>query len=148
MSRKLVSHGHVAYQIKENDACSNMVVHILPIDSPTLGLGQKAKIQLLSEYGHVAYHLKGQRAGKYSVFIQHLTPEVGKRSKHFFSESSHVAYCQGIYIRCICLACPLFCKETHPILGILVIVSFLCFLFDFCLFVLNNQYCDKCMLPW
>ena len=25
---------------------------------------------------------------------------------------------------------------------------FLCFLFVFCLFVLNHLYCNKCMLPW
>ena len=38
-------HGHVAYQIKENDKCSNMVANILPAD-PILtpwpcGWGQK-----------------------------------------------------------------------------------------------------------
>ena len=38
-------HGHVAYQIKENHECSNMVPNILPADpypttpSPTLGIG-------------------------------------------------------------------------------------------------------------
>ena len=34
-------HGHVAYQIKENHECSNMVANILPAD--------------LSEHDHVAY---------------------------------------------------------------------------------------------
>ena len=35
-------YGHVAYQIKGNDACSNMAVYILPVDTPTAhGLGQK-----------------------------------------------------------------------------------------------------------
>ena len=36
-------HGHVAYQIKENHAYSNMIANILPADhpslSPTLGVG-------------------------------------------------------------------------------------------------------------
>ena len=50
-------HGHVAYQIKGNDACSNMVANILTADpSPRpLGFGQKVKIQLLLEYDHFAY---------------------------------------------------------------------------------------------
>ena len=37
-------YGHVAYQIKGNDACSNMVANILPLDYPSLGplgMGQR-----------------------------------------------------------------------------------------------------------
>ena len=30
-------YGHVAYQIKGNDACSNMVASILPVDTPSTG---------------------------------------------------------------------------------------------------------------
>ena len=33
-------HGHVAYQIKENHECSNMVPNILLADTLTLGMGQ------------------------------------------------------------------------------------------------------------
>ena len=29
-------HGHVAYQIKGNDACSKMVANILPADTPSI----------------------------------------------------------------------------------------------------------------
>ena len=35
-------HGHVAYQIKGNNECSNMVSNILPAD-PILGLGSKCQ---------------------------------------------------------------------------------------------------------
>ena len=52
--------GHVAYQIKGNDACFNKVANILPSAPQTrsLGWGQKVKFQLFSEHGHVAYHTK------------------------------------------------------------------------------------------
>ena len=40
-------HGHVAYQIKENRECSNMVANILPVDPSRLwGWGQLVIIQL------------------------------------------------------------------------------------------------------
>ena len=52
-------YGHVAYQIKGNDACSNMVTYSLPADlPPTLWWIQKVKIQLFSEHSHVAYQIK------------------------------------------------------------------------------------------
>ena len=39
---------HVAYQIKADDAGSNMVANILPTDTPlTQGWGQKVKLYLL-----------------------------------------------------------------------------------------------------
>ena len=53
-------YGHVAYQIKENDACRDMVANILPVDPhfPHPGRwGQKVKIQIL-EHSHVAYQIK------------------------------------------------------------------------------------------
>ena len=51
---------HVAYQIKADDAGSNMVASILPTDSPpTQGWGQKVKLLSFSESSHVAYHIKG-----------------------------------------------------------------------------------------
>ena len=44
-------YGHVPYQIKADDTCSNMVANILPRDTPlTWGEGSK---------GHVAYKIKG-----------------------------------------------------------------------------------------
>ena len=30
-----LEYGHVAYQIKGNDGCSNMVANILPVDTPS-----------------------------------------------------------------------------------------------------------------
>ena len=51
-------YGYLAYQIKGDDTCSNMIATILSVD-----------------HGHI------------------LDPRDGvKRSKHIFSESSHVAY--------------------------------------------------------
>ena len=53
-------YGHVAYQIKGNDACSNRVAnsftHRLP--PPDTGVGSKGQISSFSEYGHVAYRIK------------------------------------------------------------------------------------------
>ena len=53
-----LEHGHVAYQIKGNHTCSNMVTTILPADPnppPALGV-----VPIFSEYGHVAYQIKGK----------------------------------------------------------------------------------------
>ena len=95
-----LEYGHIAYQIKWNNAYSNMVANILPTDTPlTLGSGlksqtfflkevmshikfkvmecraqgnqthpqplgwdQKVKFSTCSEYGHVAYQIKGNDA--------------------------------------------------------------------------------------
>ena len=52
--------GHVAYQIKADDAGSNMVANILPTDTPsTQGMGSKGQIISFSESSHVAYQIKG-----------------------------------------------------------------------------------------
>ena len=51
---------HVAYQIKADDAGSNMVAHSLPTDTPsTQGLGSKGQAISFSESSHVAYQIKG-----------------------------------------------------------------------------------------
>ena len=56
-------HGHVAYQIKENQECNNMVANILPADPPThtltQGMGSIGQNSTFSEHGHVAYQIKG-----------------------------------------------------------------------------------------
>ena len=50
-------HGHVAYQIKWNDKCSNIQAHILSLHTPsTPGVGSKVKT-LFSESSHVAYQI-------------------------------------------------------------------------------------------
>ena len=53
-------YGHVAYQIKADDASSNMVANILPTDTPlTQGVWSKGQIIYYSESSHVAYQIKG-----------------------------------------------------------------------------------------
>ena len=42
----LAEHGHVAYRIKENHECSNMVAYILPADPRPWGWHQTVKILL------------------------------------------------------------------------------------------------------
>ena len=54
----LPKHGHVAYQIKENHKCSNMVANVLPADTPTLGMGLMGQNSTFSEHSHVAYQIK------------------------------------------------------------------------------------------
>ena len=51
---------HDAYQIKADDAGSNMVANILPTDTPlTLGKGSKGQTICFTESSHVAYQSKG-----------------------------------------------------------------------------------------
>ena len=54
---------HVAYQIKADDAGSNMVAYILPTDTPSIqGVGSKGQTISFSESSHVAYQIKGNSA--------------------------------------------------------------------------------------
>ena len=74
-----------------------MVINILRVDSPALGLGQKAKIQPFSEYGRVVYQIKGNvECSNTQAHILYLhtasTPEMGQKVITFFFLSSHVAY--------------------------------------------------------
>ena len=49
---------HVAYQIKADDAGSNMVANILPTDTPlTQGVGSKGQTISFTESSHVAYQI-------------------------------------------------------------------------------------------
>ena len=51
---------HVGYQIKADDAGSNMVASILPTDTPlTQGVGQKVKLYLLLKVVMLHIKLKG-----------------------------------------------------------------------------------------
>ena len=53
-------YGHVAYQIRADDAGSNMVANILSTDTPsTQGVGSKGQTISFSESCHVAYQIKG-----------------------------------------------------------------------------------------
>ena len=54
------SESHVAYQIKADDAGSNMVANILPTDTTsTQGVGSKGQTVYFSESSHVAYQIRG-----------------------------------------------------------------------------------------
>ena len=87
-------YGHVAYQIKENDACSNMVVNNLPSDYPDPGVWLNSSFSVL---GRVAYQIKWNH--EYSNMQAYILPlhapsttGVGSNVKIFFPESSHIAY--------------------------------------------------------
>ena len=54
-------HGHVAYQIKENHECGNMVPNIMLADTLTLGMGQIGQNLPFSEHGHIEYQFKGNQ---------------------------------------------------------------------------------------
>ena len=61
-------YGHVAYQIKADDAGSNMVANILPTDTPsTQGVGSKGQTIYFSESSHVAYQIEADDAGSNMV---------------------------------------------------------------------------------
>ena len=50
----------VAYQIKADQAGSNMVANILSTDTPlTQGVGSKGQTISFSEISHIAYQIKG-----------------------------------------------------------------------------------------
>ena len=72
---------HVAYQIKADDAGSNMVANILPTDTPlTQGMGSKGQTISFTESSHVAYQIKGN---KYAV-ITHTNNPWGGVKRSFF----------------------------------------------------------------
>ena len=92
-------YGHVAYQIKADDAGSNMVANILPTDTPsTQGVGSKGQTISFSESSHIAYQVKADDAGSNMVanILPTDTPStqgVGSKDQTIsFSESSHFAY--------------------------------------------------------
>ena len=56
-----IEYGHVAYQIKGNDAYTNIAANSLPIfpSRILLVVGSKVINSTFSEHGHVAYQVKG-----------------------------------------------------------------------------------------
>ena len=53
-------YGHVAYQIKADNVCSNMVANLLPTYTTlTQGVGSKGQTIIFCESSHVAYQIKG-----------------------------------------------------------------------------------------
>ena len=66
---------HVAYQIKENHECSNMVAPPPPPPSPPphpLGMWSIGQIQFFPEHGHVAYQIKENH--KCSNMVANILP--------------------------------------------------------------------------
>ena len=89
-------YGHVAHQIKPDDAGSNMIANSLPKDTPlTQGVGSKGQTIYFSESSRVAYQIKADDAGSNmgANILPTDTPSTqGQKVKLSFSESSHVAY--------------------------------------------------------
>ena len=80
-------YGHVAYQIKADNAGSSMVANILPTDTPsTLGVGSRGQTISFSESSHVAYQIKADDTGSKYFAHRHKGQTIS------FTESSHVAY--------------------------------------------------------
>ena len=80
---------HVAYQIKADDAGSNMIANILPTDTP-LTQGVVSKVQTISftESSHIAYQIKRQLStehheSKYAI-ITHTNDPWGGVKRSFF----------------------------------------------------------------
>ena len=105
-------YGHVAYQIKGNDTCSNMVANILcRPPSPDPG---GVKIHLFQNMGHVAYQIKGNdERSTYSVLTHTLNSWDGvKGQNNFFyiflavmlhiklKGTEHRAPCKHLYCPC------------------------------------------------
>ena len=63
-----LDYGHVSYQIKADDAGSNMVAFFLPTDTPSIqGVGSKGQTLSFSESSHVAYQIEAYDAGSNMV---------------------------------------------------------------------------------
>ena len=89
---------HVAYQIKADDAGSNMVANILPGDTPsTQGVGSKVKLYLFLKVVMLHIKLKGiENRAPWKQICCHYTHQRplgwGQKVIFFFSKSGHVAY--------------------------------------------------------
>ena len=89
-------HGHVAYQIKENNECSNMVANILSADPPPPYPGDGVSRSKLNftEHAHVAYQIKENHECSNMVANKlPTTPPPPLPQNSTFSEHGHVA-CQ------------------------------------------------------
>ena len=89
-------HGYVAYQIKGNAKCSNIQAHILSLHTPSTQGGVKGE-NIFSEVVMLHIKLMGMeyRAPCKHIFCPYIHPRplgCDQKSKHFFTESSHVAY--------------------------------------------------------
>ena len=66
-------HGHVAYQIKENHECSNMVANIWPTEPPSPH-NPRDGVNTFSEHGHVAYDIKLNGIMNCSNIVANILP--------------------------------------------------------------------------
>ena len=79
-------HGHVAYEIKGNDECSNMYAHIMSLHAPsTPEVGSKVKKSFVSEISHDAYQINGSTMQAHVLSSRTpSTPGLGHKVKTFF----------------------------------------------------------------
>ena len=86
---------HVAYQIKADNAGSNMVANILPTDTPSnQGVGSRGQTTSFFESRHVSYQRElstKHHESKYAV-ITHSNNPWGGVKRSFSSKSGQVAY--------------------------------------------------------
>ena len=92
-------HSRVAYQLKENQECSNMVANIFPTESypphptprPTLGMGSPGQNSIISEHGQRESQMQ-QHCSKY-LAGRHPTLGMGSIGQNStFSEYDYGAY--------------------------------------------------------
>ena len=82
--RPKLNYGHVVYQIKANDTCSNMVANVLPTDTPsTWGWGQKVTPYFFLKVVMLHIKLKGTMKASMLFFHTPLTPGVGSKGQFF-----------------------------------------------------------------
>ena len=134
-------HGHVAYQIKGNDECSNMQAHILSLHTlSTPGVGSKVKTFFILKVVMLHIKLKGMehRAPCKHIFYSYTHPQPldgVKKSTFFFLKvvMLHIKL-KGMEHRAPCKH--IFCPYTHPRpLGLdqkIRDINSMNLLFDFC----------------
>ena len=127
-------HGHVAYQIKWNHKCSNMVANILPaadpLPHPTLEMRWKGQNSALSEHGHVANPIKWNHeccnmvANSLPKDIPDPPPMGSKGQNSTFLEQGNVAYqikgnneCSNVVASILPVDHPLIRRPSPSILG-------------------------------
>ena len=81
-------HGHVVYQIKGNQECSNIVANILPASPPRPWIWNKeGQNSTFLQHGHVAYQIKWN----YECSNTCPLPALGSKGKNStLSENGHV----------------------------------------------------------
>ena len=106
-------HGHVAYQIKGYQVCSNMVANILPAAPPP------PPPHTHPEHGHVAYQIKGNQVC--SNMVANILPADPPHT-HTHTHLPQNMVMLHIKLKVIGNAAKCFCRQTptlrsHPHLG-------------------------------